>query len=381
MSAPVTLSRGKHFLSSASHSSSLPGAGPASAAQTYRCVIERSIRSKNCGPIIKYYNYLSGGIRVKKNAVSLFVLLSFLFYLFFFPQNALSSAREGLLLWYHSVIPVLFPFLLLCNVAIRLHLTDALSAWLFRPLHLLFGCSRSGAFAIFTGFLMGFPMGAKVTSELAQNGMISREEEQFLYGFVNNASPAFLLSYLAADQLGNASIGPVFLVNILGSSALYGILRSISFRRKAAVQSVPESCAAESHAKASFSSSMLDECISDAAFSALRIGAYLILFSILTGAVLRLLPASRTDVLILASSLELTTGIRLLCQASLPWPVNYLALSAVCTFGGFSALAQTISIARLDRTQRKYYIKSRVACTLLSIAVACGTLAACAAPV
>ena len=151
------------------------------------------------------------------------VLLLLLLYLLLFPVRALADARAGLLLWYRSVLPVLFPFMLLCGLLIRFGLLEHALPALSRPLCRLFGCSPYGAFAILCGFLCGFPMGAKVTCDLQRQRKISEKEAYYLYGFVNNLSPSFILSFLAADQMQRPAWGGLFLCNILGSALLYGI--------------------------------------------------------------------------------------------------------------------------------------------------------------
>ena len=205
-----------------------------------------------------------------------FCFFAFFFYLLAFPLPALESARHGLLLWYHSVVPVLFPFMLLGNFALRTGLIYPLTALFYRPLHLLFGCSLAG-------FLCGFPVGAKITSDLAAQNLISADEETFLLGFCNNLSPAFLLSYLAVAQLDAPKLGPVFLGTVLGASFLYGFLRSFSFRRKISMQKERES------APLSFSFALLDPCIMNAIENTVRLGGYLVSFSILDGCISHLI--------------------------------------------------------------------------------------------
>lgn len=306
------------------------------------------------------------------------ILPALFLYLLLFPAASLSSAREGLLLWYSSVVPVLFPFMLLCRVAIRLRLLDPLLAVLYPPLRLLFGCSPYGAFAITSGFLCGFPMGAKVTADLAEEGLISREESRFLYGFVNNLSPAFILSFLALDQMKLPRLRYVFLSVILGSSLLYGLLTSLAFRKKEGQKPSPgfSEKGQKPAGPEKFSFALLDECISDATQNTLRLGAYIMLFSILTGAASLLLPQTHPAALAVTASLEVTNGIRLLCAGPLSPGLRFLLVNGAATFGGFSALAQTVGIASMDRELVKYYTKSRVLCTLLSILLSLGALAA-----
>lgn len=322
----------------------------------------------------------------KRAALILFFCFS---YLLLKPETALCSARDGLLLWYHSIVPVLYPFMLLSNLAIRMQVLDSLLTVLSRPVCALLGCSQYGAFAVLTGYLCGFPMGAKITHDLHRQNLISKEEADYLYGFVNNPSPAFLISFVASDQLGRPGLKTVLLGNVLGASLLYGILRSLSFRKTGAAsatsQTAPDRCAPCPATKAppvpehgsSFSFALLDACIQDATSGTVRLGAYLVLFSILTGAVTCILPTDHPFSLFCISSIELTNGVRLLASSTLPFRFKFLLINALCTFGGFSALAQSVGIARMDRTQSFSYIKSRVTATLLSILCSLGTLLFC----
>jgi sporulation integral membrane protein YlbJ len=325
------------------------------------------------------------------------LLLSFL-YLLFFPSIALESVRSGLLLWYNSVLPVLFPFMFLCALLLKFDLLRQLPKGLTRPLQAVFGVSPRGAFAILTGFLCGFPMGAKITSDLQREGQISSREARYLYGFVNNLSPAFLMSYLASDQLGCPQYRFLFLADILGAALLYGLLTSVSFRKASANDRIFSSdphvsgsaaCAAQSlgaadHTFASspasaagFSNegrasdlskvfSIIDDCILDTVHNTVKLGVYITLFQMIRDAFFTFVPTSHPVLLFLGASLEVTGGIHLLAASTLAPGLKLILINALCAFGGFSALAQTISIAALSGKDLHYYIKSRVIITLLS---------------
>lgn len=300
------------------------------------------------------------------------ILFPLFLYLLFSPEAALVSARSGLMLWYHSVLPVLFPFMLLCGITLRIGALEQLPRVLCRPLERLFGCSRFGTFAIVTGFLCGFPMGAKITSDLFKSNKITQDEAFFLHGFVNNLSPAFILSYLASDQMQNASMGIWFLAAILGGAVLYGLITSVSFRRK------NSTCAAASFSpgaerfvtggqSALFSS--IDDCINESIQNTVRLGAYIMIFAILSGAAAQVVPMKNTAVLFLTSCIEVTNGISLLSHAGLGPNESFLLLTALCAFGGLSALAQSAGIAGMDRRLFLHYVKSRVLHTLLSVSL------------
>lgn len=314
------------------------------------------------------------------------VLLVFLLlYLLAFPAYALEGARSGLLLWYRSVLPVLFPFMLISGILLRLGLLERAMSAAARPFRFLFGCSPYGAFTILSGFLCGFPMGAKTASDLYRQGKISREEEYILCGFANNLSPSFILSFLAADQMRLAGQGGLFLLHILGAAFLYGLLSSGSLRRaarevaasgthptdsrhidKKVGQAIAASGTSSAPADLQHTFALIDDCIYDAVQNTVRLGAYIVMFSILSGAVLRLVHTENPAVLFLAACVEVSSGVHLIASSSLPLATRCFLVTVLAAFGGLSALAQTASVASMDRQMFLYYIKSRMKITLLS---------------
>ncbi|MCD7957949.1 MAG: hypothetical protein LUG93_19790 [Lachnospiraceae bacterium] len=294
-------------------------------------------------------------------------------YLLLFPQEAVLSAQDGLLLWYHQVLPVIFPFMFLSTLAVRTMKASDLPRWMTKPLMRVFHCSEYGAFVILSGFLCGFPMGAFLTSELYQNSKISLRESRLLLGFANNISPGFILSYLSIRQMQLPHEAGWFLFQILGAALLNGWIDARRQRKQTTV-------AAETDIKSSVSVantnifSLIDSCIYDAMSNALRLGAYIMLFAILTGAVKKIMPASSPAMLLLTSGIEVTAGIHMIAESGLSASAKYVAVSALGAFGGLSALAQSAGIAGMDQNTLFHYIKSRVKITLLAIELSCTVL-------
>lgn len=81
------------------------------------------------------------------------LLISMLFFLLLFPGEALASARAGLFLWYQNLVPVLFPFMILSNLMIRLDLISPVLRFLHPIFRRIWGTSVYGSYAILAGFL------------------------------------------------------------------------------------------------------------------------------------------------------------------------------------------------------------------------------------
>lgn len=305
-------------------------------------------------------------MRPKKFVPILLFICAFL-YLLCRPQAASASVRSGLLLWYHSVVPTLLPFMLLTGLLLRLRLLEPLLPFLQRCLAPIFGCSGYGVFAILCGFTAGFPMGAKLTRTLLDQKKISHKEACHLIGFVNNPSPAFLLSYVSADQWQHPELGILLIGNVFGSALLYGILSSFRFRsvctdpsrsgsvRAAAIHESPQDCFA-----------LIDSCIEDAVSATVRIGVYLIVFSMLVDAAASIPLASTPVGLVLFAALELTNGIHLIAHSTLSFQVQLVLIPALAAFGGCSVIAQSIGIASMDHDMLRSYLKSRPGVVMIS---------------
>ena len=305
-------------------------------------------------------------MRPKKFVPILLFICAFL-YLLCRPQAASASVRSGLLLWYHSVVPTLLPFMLLTGLLLRLRLLEPLLPFLQRCLAPVFGCSGYGVFAILCGFTAGFPMGAKLTRTLLDQKKISHKEACHLIGFVNNPSPAFLLSYVAADQWQHPEFGILLIGNVFGSALLYGILSSFRFRsvrtdpsrsgsvRAAAIHESPQDCF-----------TLIDSCIEDAVSATVRIGVYLIVFSMLVDTAASIPLASTPVGLVLFAALELTNGIHLIAHSTLSFQVQLVLIPALAAFGGCSVIAQSIGIASMDHDMLRSYLKSRPGVVMIS---------------
>lgn len=298
---------------------------------------------------------------MKKSVVLiLFSLILILLFMFAQPMAALDGAKTSLLLWFHSLLPSLLPFMILSQLLILTNGANYCSSFLYPPLHKIFGCSREGSFALVIGFLCGFPMGAKTLSDLRHNNRISKQEGDYLLGFCNNFSPMFVLSYLGPNlQIPQWKI----LLIVFGSPLLWGLLSRFFYR------SFSHNTKSLTNPPLTFSFSMIDQTIMSSFSAITKLGGYLILFGIFTKMVTAL-----PTVTILKSHLisltEITNGISF--TAALPFRPKTKALillPGLC-LGGLSGLAQTKSMISETDLSLAYYAFSRLTTFFLSLMAA-----------
>ena len=139
---------------------------------------------------------------MKNHFFQFFLILCF-FVMLLFPSEVFEGAKSGLLLWFLTVLPTLFPFLLISRLLLDSCACSLLNKLLAPVISRLFGISAQGSFAFIVGFLCGYPMGAKITADLFHARQISKAEASYLLSFYNNTSPAFLIHYIVLGYFQN----------------------------------------------------------------------------------------------------------------------------------------------------------------------------------
>jgi sporulation integral membrane protein YlbJ len=285
----------------------------------------------------------------------------------FFPSQVLRGASFGLLLWFNTVLPTLFPFILICNLLISTSAIDMLLHFISPLFCRFFRVSPYGAFAVLAGFLCGYPMGAKVTADLYRQDMIGKDETAYLLAFCNNTSPMFILSFLVMQNLKDDRLK----LPVLGILTLSPVI--ISFLHpagKVRAQASPPGTVPFRSKKMPFSDA-LDFSVSNALDSIAKVGAYIMMFAVFTELFLMLPLGGSTFCLLLAASLEVTNGITMLCGSSLSRTSVFILCLAETSFGGLCAAAQTASMIRGTGIPVSSYLLKKLATALVASLLAC----------
>lgn len=309
-----------------------------------------------------------------KSYLSKIITLSIFILMLCFPRQTFDGASMGLLLWFNRVLPTLLPFIILSNLLIRTQAADLIAKFTGPLLGCFFGVSSYGSFVIVAGFLCGYPMGSKVISDLIREGKLSLSEGRYLLSFCNNASPAFIVSYVVLQQLGQEN----FLLPALAILISAPILSSFLFRLRDSRQAVPVSCRSAgkssrtpdktAEAAAFDKGGMLDFCIMNGFETITKVGGYIMLFSIFLAIAGTFHISNPVFQFIILPSLEVTSGIEILCSSAL-LPAHCFFLCMICTsFGGLCAAAQTkCMIAGTGLTIRSYIIEKLITTLVTSL--------------
>ena len=300
---------------------------------------------------------------VKKFLIAVTTVILLLF-LLTDPVHATAASASGLLLWYRSRVPVLLPFFILSSLLIAADSVSMLTAFLYPVLHRLFGCSRNGCFCLTVGFLCGFPTGARTAADLIREKRISLEEGSYLTGFCNNVSPAFLTGFCLTESLRRPDLLRPSLLIVFGVPVLVGIVT-----RKRRI--FPELPAKEKTSGSQISFKIVDACIMDGLENILKLGGYLILFSMLAKLLLLLIGSLPLCSCVAVGLLEITNGLSIIAHTSFltkraAWVLSLFFVS----FGGLSGAAQTESMLLGTPLSVPDYLKAKACTALLTACLA-----------
>jgi sporulation integral membrane protein YlbJ len=141
-----------------------------------------------------------------------------------FPNEAFQSSLQGLGIWWNLVFPSLLPFLILTELLIGFGVIQGLGT-LFHPfMRLFFRIPGVGGWALASGLIVGFPTGAKITADLIEKQLITREEAERLVSLSHLCSPLFLLGVVGVGFLHQASLGVILAIVHYSSAWITALL-------------------------------------------------------------------------------------------------------------------------------------------------------------
>ena len=136
-------------------------------------------------------------------------------------KTALLGATEGIDLCLNTVIPSLFPFIVLSAV-ISSSMGSCFTA-ILHPVAALCSMPPGSEILLFIGFLGGYPVGAQSIYQSYHCGQLTKKDAQRLLGFCNNAGPAFIFGMVGNLFSSSAAVWSIWMIQII-SALVVGVL-------------------------------------------------------------------------------------------------------------------------------------------------------------
>ncbi|OEG00349.1 sporulation integral membrane protein YlbJ [Vulcanibacillus modesticaldus] len=141
-----------------------------------------------------------------------------------YPDEAFKASLKGLKIWWEIIFPSLLPFLITSEILLGLGIVHFLGVLLEPLMKPLFNVKGVGAFVLAMGFASGYPMGAKLTSRLREQNLITKTEGERLVSFTSTSDPLFLFGAVAVGFFNDARLGALIAIIHYSSSIVIGFI-------------------------------------------------------------------------------------------------------------------------------------------------------------
>ncbi|MBQ7348896.1 MAG: hypothetical protein IJW47_02765, partial [Clostridia bacterium] len=204
----------------------------------------------------------------------LFVFFVFLAVILTVVPNITESVLDGIRLFIACVLPSLFPYFFITAILTSLKTTGKISKKLSPLMRKCFNVNGVCGYVFFLSVIAGYPMGAKLVSDLKNQKILSDTESTRAVAFCSTSSPVFLITSVGGIMFNSTVFGILlFLCNFL-SAILVGIIfsRYKKFERPTT----------DSEIILSKTDNVLSDSVYSAISSSLFVGAMITLFYVLT---------------------------------------------------------------------------------------------------
>ncbi len=293
-----------------------------------------------------------------------------LFCLFLILKNsdiAIEYIHNGLTLCAKTVIPSLFPFMVISELIVGSGIAEPLLRP-FSPLFKrLFSLSPTGTSCVLLGMLCGFPIGAKCAMRALAENRITKDEAERIVAISSGPSSAFLISAVGLSLWGNKRFGGALYLCVLLSELITGFFLARIKKREA--DNVPSPISDHYHTVKKSPAALFTEAIRSSCNGMLLVCAYVIFFAALVGALGNFVSALSIPPffsVFLFGFFELSGGMS--HAAAMAPPLAAALISAFFAgWSGVSVHCQMLSVCEGHGLSLDRYFLSKLAQALLTL--------------
>lgn len=319
---------------------------------------------------------LKGKIFKKYSSIlQVFLLIIALLLLILNPKINMQSFLDGIILWAKFVMPALFPILFLTSILNFSGLTIKIGK-IFSPITTkLFNCSGVAGYIYLMSILSGYPVGAKITSELYEKNIISFAEASRITSFTSTSGPLFIIGTVGVGMFGSFKAGAIILISHILGAAINGILFRNLYTKNCYNQAK------------SLNSTKQDNILENSMLSTIKavliIGGYIALAYMIISLFehnnfFYLIDSYLCDIFqfesgtissILQGFIEITKGCHSLGLSHLSIQLKTIIACGIITLGGASIFLQAYTYLAKFRIKLKIYFLQKILHTAISITI------------
>lgn len=320
-------------------------------------------------------------IYIKKLALP-FICIVFILCLIIFSKTAVNSASKGISLWLNIVFPSLFPFFVASEFLNKTGFVKAVGILLEPVMRPLFNVPGCGSFALAFGITSGYPVGARITTSMREEKLLTKTEAERLLAFTNNSGPLFIVGAVAVGMFKMPRLGLFLLGCHIAACITVGIIFGF-YGRKEKREKMRDSGSIlkrfkreliTSNSSAQNLGSIFGDAVKNSITLMLAIGGFIIFFSVIISLLLETgiihyistvmaIPLKPLDIhpdimsALVSGFFEITTGTSMAVSTQNTHMLQQLAAaSMIMGWAGLSVHSQVLSIVSKTDISIKPYL-------------------------
>lgn len=306
-----------------------------------------------------------------QNLIFTFILSVLIVYIILNPKSCIEYTLNGAKLFFNSVFPSLFPFLVLVNLIFAFGGMEIYSKFFGKLLCAPLGLPKECSVVLLASMFCGYPLGARYAGKLYENNIIDKKTLQRLLNIATNGSPLFIIGTVGTAMLHSSFLGYILLISNLISCLVMGLILPGRFKAKqnnSYTNSVVAVTTLESNTP-NFGVA-LKNALEDAVKSCLSIGSFVIIFSVFINIIkssaiyytalnqlCNLIPIPNAMINgAFLGLIEITNGCSILSLSTLSTTSKTVICSFLIGFSGLSITAQVYSFVYNYKISMKKYM-------------------------
>ncbi len=261
-----------------------------------------------------------------KNLIKAVLCLLCIMLLIIFPKEAGNGIKEGFKVLYETLIPTLFPFMIISSYIASAPFVAKLREKINKPSYLFFNINSCALITLLLSFLGGYPVGGKTACEFYESKQITQTQAKRLLFFCVNPGFPFCVTALGTFMLKNTKAGLLLFICVVLSSLTVGFVLSFTEKRQFSNEGKNPAISSEF---------LFIDSVSKGNYAIISVCGWVLIFSAVCS-VLKALPLNSNASLFLSCIFEVTTGCKASAESGIPLPLISLMLS----FGGLAVIFQ-----------------------------------------
>lgn len=319
-----------------------------------------------------------------KNLLFTTIFSVLIIYIILNPKSCISFTISGAKLFFYSVFPSLFPFLVIVNLifafgGIEIY-SKILGKILCTPLRLPKECSV----VILASLFCGYPLGSRYACELYERKVINKVTLERLLNIATNGSPLFIIGTVGTAMLNSAFLGYILLISNALSCIIIGLILPTKKTVNYSLSGNSSVAATQIKENPNFGVA-LKNALEDATKTCLSIGSFVVIFSVIIS-IIKSSGIYHTAINTLCSTgiinhsildglflgfIEITNGCSIVATSNLSLNIKILICSFLIGFSGLSITFQVYSFVYKYKVSMKKYLSLKVVqgiiCTLITL--------------